>query len=227
MMSGGTFPQRFTKIDNLTRPDHYYLTEGDACYFIGEYTAYQGFSYSTTNDLIQNFKKPMDRHGLAEWRHREQAIRQVAKAFRTALDPDALNRLTLVPIPPSKAKDDPLYNGRMTKMLMAIQPDPALDIRELIIQTESTESVHDLHQRPAPDEIANIYEIDEALTQPAPTSIAIVDDVLTTGAHFRAMHSVLSARFQGAHIVGLFIARRNPRTSELEDNNNGSVNKTL
>ena len=95
---------------------------------------------------------------------------------------------------------------RVTKMLMAIQPNPALDIRELIIQTESTEPVHRQHQRPAPDEIANIYEIDEALTIPVPKSIAIVDDVLTTGAHFRAMHSVLSIRFQGAHIVGLFLA---------------------
>ena len=214
MMSGSTFPQRFTKIDNLTRPDHYYLTEDDACYFIGEYTAHQGFSYSTTNDLVQNFKKPMDRRGLPEWRYKEQAIRQVADAFRTALDPDALNRLTLVPVPPSKAKDDPLYDKRVAKMLMAIQPDPALDIRELIIQTESTEPVHGQHQRPGPDEIADIYEIDEALTIPVPKFIAIVDDVLTTGAHFRAMHSVLSIRFQGAHIVGLFIARRNPRTSE-------------
>ena len=43
MISGGTFPQKFTKIDDLTRPDHYYLTEGDACYFIGEYTAYPRF----------------------------------------------------------------------------------------------------------------------------------------------------------------------------------------
>ena len=111
MMSSSTFPQRFTKIDNLTRPDHYHLTEDDACYFIGEYTAYEGFSYSTTNNLIQNFKKPMDRHGLPEWKHREQAIRQVANAFRTALDPDALNRLTFVPTPPSKAKNDSLYNG--------------------------------------------------------------------------------------------------------------------
>ena len=61
MTSPGAFPNRLTKIDDLTRPDHSYLTEGDACYFIGEYTARLGFTYSATNNLILNFKKPMDR----------------------------------------------------------------------------------------------------------------------------------------------------------------------
>ena len=98
---------------------------------------------------------------------------------------------------------------------MAIQSNPQLDIRELIIQTENTEPAHVQRQRPTPDEIASIYEIDQALTIPAPKFIAIVDDVLTTGAHFRAMHSVLSDHFQEARIVGLFIARRNLCTSEL------------
>jgi len=37
MTSGSTFPQRLTKIDDLTRPNHYYLTAGDHCYFLGEY----------------------------------------------------------------------------------------------------------------------------------------------------------------------------------------------
>lgn len=53
-----------------------------------------------------------------------------------------------------------------------------------------------------------VYEIDEDQCMPAPTSIAIVDDVLTVGTHYRAMHSVLSARFPNVPIFGLFIARR-------------------
>ena len=55
-MSNGTFPRRFTKVDDLTRADHSYLTETDACYFIGEYTARKGFSYRATNNLVLNFK---------------------------------------------------------------------------------------------------------------------------------------------------------------------------
>ena len=39
-------PARLTKIDDLTRPDHYYLSSADECYCLGEYTARAGFAYS-------------------------------------------------------------------------------------------------------------------------------------------------------------------------------------
>ena len=31
MMSDGTFPNRLSEADDLTRPDHWYLTEDDHC----------------------------------------------------------------------------------------------------------------------------------------------------------------------------------------------------
>jgi hypothetical protein len=67
MTSGSTFPRRLTKIDDLTRPDHSYLTAADVCYFLGEYTARKGFAFSATNRLIFNLKKSMDRRGRSEW----------------------------------------------------------------------------------------------------------------------------------------------------------------
>ena len=108
MMSDSTLPSRFTKIDELTRQDHVYLTPADACYFIGDYTAGQGYAYSATNSLILNFKKPIDRQGRPEWPYKEQAIQTVAGIFRSALGSSSLDRLTFVPIPPSKAKQDAL-----------------------------------------------------------------------------------------------------------------------
>jgi hypothetical protein len=50
-----------TKIDDLTFPDHYRLDSTDECYFVGEYTARAGYSYSATNDLVHNLKKGMER----------------------------------------------------------------------------------------------------------------------------------------------------------------------
>ena len=66
MTSDVAFPGRFTEIDELTRPDHSWLTDDDRCYFLGEYTARQGYSYSPTNNLILNFKKEMDRREKPE-----------------------------------------------------------------------------------------------------------------------------------------------------------------
>ena len=168
--------------------------------------------------MILNFKKPMDRRVRpAEWRYKGLAIREAATAFRTALQGDLLDRVTFVPVPPSKARGDPLYDDRLTQMLSAIRPNAAMDIRELIVQTVTTPAAHDSDDRPGPEQIAQSYRIDEGLVIPEPTNIAVVDDILTTGAHFRAVESVLSSRFPDARIVGLFLARRALDTSWLDD----------
>ena len=118
--------------------------------------------------------------------------------------------MLFVPMPPSKARDDPLHDDRVARILRSIWPDGAADVREIIIQTESTDAAHDSPARPTPQQIEARYRIDEALMNPHPAAIAIVDDVLTTGAHFRAARSVLATRFPAVQIVGLFIAHRVP-----------------
>ena len=168
--SENAFPRHFSRIDDLTRSDHHYLTEADECYFLGEYTARAGYSYSSTNHLIFNFKKAMDRRGLPEWRYKGRAINQAAGAFRDGLMPTAFRILTFVPIPPSRTRSDPLYDDRLMKMLRAIQPDLALDIRELILQTQNTNCCS--HSWTATNSLHNlqrIYRIDESLSQ-IPTS---------------------------------------------------------
>jgi hypothetical protein len=217
MTSASTFPLRLTKIDDLTRPDHSYLTAKDDCYFLGEYTARKGYNFSGTNQLIWNFKKKMGTRNTAQWPHKERAIQQAAEAFRAALNSEYLDVATLVPVPPSKAKLDPLYDDRMTRMLRAIRPQTAADVRELIVQTESSEAAHNQAVRPRPVEIATRYQIDRALMAPVPRAIAICDDVLTTGAHYRAAHAVLARAFPGVRLIGLFIARRVPESMDFSE----------
>ena len=131
--SQSSFPSRLTEIDALARDHHRHLGESDECYFFGEYTARGGFQFSPTNQLIFNLKKGVERQDKREWYYKEQAIRTVAEAFRQAIKSEALDRITFVPIPPSKAKTDMLYDDRMTRVLLAIRPDPPLDVRELIV----------------------------------------------------------------------------------------------
>ena len=181
MTSGDTFPSRFTEIDDQTRPDHAHLTSDDHCYFIGEYTARRGYAWSSTNQLILNFKKTPDRRGKPEWRYKELAIREAAAAFRKALNPDVLDRWAFVPVPPSKAREHPLYDDRLTRMLHAIRSGRPLDVRELIVQTESTDAVHGNDDRPRPEEIEAFCRIEETLAEPAPRFIAVVDDLADHG----------------------------------------------
>lgn len=215
--SSDTFPRRLTEIDDLTRPDHHWLGPADRCLFLGEYTARKGFSFSATNQVVLNFKKSVDRRGRPEWQHKERTIREVGKAFGGAIHSNWIAGATLVPIPPSKAKADPMYDDRMLRMLRAIPASQPLDIRELIVQQNSMSAAHDADVRPTPDDIAAGYHVDEQLTVPTPSQIAIFDDVMTTGAHFVAARRVLAARFPQASIFGFFIARRVPETTDFSE----------
>jgi hypothetical protein len=217
MTSGNTFPRRLTEIDDLARPDHWYLRPEDDCYFLGEYTARKGFVFSVTNQLVLNFKKSMDKRGTPEWRYKNRAIGEAAAAFRTALPEDWLNMATLVPIPPSKVKSDPIYDDRMVRMLQSIRAQPRLDVRELIVQQANMDAAHGHQVRPRPDEIEANYGIDERLRNPVPQVIGLFDDVLTTGAHYRAASNVLKRAIPSVLIIGLFIARRVPEATDIED----------
>lgn len=199
------------------RCDHAHLSSEDECYFLGEYTARRGYAYSSTNNLISNFKKSMDRLGLPEWPYKRIAIKKAAKALAEAIGEDELGGVTLVPIPPSKAKGDPLYDDRLVQMLKAIPASGKLDIREIVVQKMSTDLVHQSESRLTPEQLEAIYEVDRRLLTPDPPLIAIVDDLLTTGAHFRASKSMLSSCFPATKIIGLFVARRVPDTSDLDD----------
>lgn len=204
-----SFPRVLTEIDELTRPDHSFLTNEVRCFFLGEYTARAGFSHSATNNLIQNFKKPMDRRGTAQWSWKEKAIRDAAAALNAAFGSASLSGYTFVPVPPSRAKTDPMYDDRMLHMLQLVRQ--GLDIRELVMQPASRPAAHDGEERPRPEEMASRYAIDESKCAPPPSSILICDDMLTTGCQFMAMRSVLSARFPQAAIYGIFLSRRAPQ----------------
>lgn len=206
-ISRAPFPRRLTAIDDLTRRDHFHLRAEDECFFFGEYVSGRGYQYSPTNQLLMNLKKAPDRRGLPEWHYKEEAIQQVATAFRLALG-DALDRVTFVPVPPSKARDDPLYDDRLTRMLRQIRPLPQLDVRELVVQTTSTVAAHDSDQRPKPEDLEALYRIDDTLVDPTPSTLLVVDDLLTTGAHFRAAQRVLAEVFPHARTIGVFVARR-------------------
>jgi hypothetical protein len=201
---------RFTAIDDLERDDHYYLTPDDKCIFLREYTARAGYQKGETNDLILNFKKTLDRKGRAEWRYKEIALRQIASEFRQAMGEKWISQWTFVPIPPSRCKSDPLYDDRISRMLIEMTKGIRSDVRELVHQTGSMVAAHETDDRPSPDGIARLYEVDEEIADPEPKSIALVDDILTTGAHFKAAKKVLEGRFPDALIIGVFVARRVP-----------------
>lgn len=203
--------RRLLEVDSLALPDHYYLDSGDTCYYAGDYTAGESYGFSETNQLIYNLKKPVSRINHPDWKYKERAIDKAAAMFRAALNKDLA--LTLVPIPPSKKRGDPDHDDRMLRLAKKVAVDRPYDTRELVVQTSSIPAVHCSDRRPKPEDLVAIYKFDELLARPFPTHIFIVDDVLTTGCHFKAVKQILSKEFSDAAIYGLFVARRVPRSA--------------
>ena len=199
---------RFQKIDDQNRGDHFRLAPDDDCYFLYEYTSGKNYQFSATNSLISNLKKKPSLANTPQYKYKRRAIRDSGTALGEAINKNWLDGATLVPVPPSKTHDDPEYDDRMLKICRAIPTDKPVDIRELVAQKESLDAAHESDTRPTVDELLAIYKINEAVADPAPNRIAIVDDVLTAGTHFKAMKATLEGRFPGVQIVGFFIARR-------------------
>ncbi len=203
---GNDLASRLTKIDELTRPHHRHLRDDDECYYTAEYTARGGYAYSATNDVVLNFKKEVSRRHLPDYKYKEAAIRTAALELRQGLNPEYLDIATLVPIPPSKARSDPDYDDRILRIIRTMVEGRSADVRELIVQTGSLIAYHTGALR-SPDVLAEHYAIDDSCSRPEPRAIALFDDVLTTGAHFRAASSVLRERYPNVPIVGIFYAR--------------------
>ena len=202
---------RLTKIEPEVIREHHHLTSDDECYFFLEYTSWRDYTYTPENNFINNLKKsPIFRNRPEVWRHKKEAIQRCSKGLREALNRDWLKTATLIPIPPSAEKSDvKAHDDRMLQVLRGMTPGFPVDVRELVIQTQSLPPSHMADQNRTPvEKLQSSYAIDEEISEPAPENIGIVDDVLVAGAHYRAMHSVLRQRFPAARIVGFFIARR-------------------
>lgn len=199
---------RLSQIDASNIADHTRLVESDSCLYVYEYTSGRNYAFSQTNSLINNLKKRPSTASPAELRYKAGAIDDCAKLFAATLNPEWLDIATLVPIPGSKAADHPDFDDRMARVLRGIRP--GVDVRELVRQRTSTVAAHEAApgERISVQALIDDYEIVEALAEPPPRQIGIFDDVLTAGTHYRAMHTVLSRRFPGVPITGLFVARR-------------------
>ena len=199
------------KIDDVTLPDHHFLTGEDFCYFLLNYKPNAGFNGGATNSLILNFKKSLDRRGFPDYRYKEQAIRKVGQLLLAHVIPSIdLGNTTLVPIPPSKSKNNVLFDNRMTQALQVGCHGLEHDVRELLVTRQDSQPVHISDNHRDPDALFANIGIDLALTPGLKKNVVLFDDVITTGAHYLASRRRLLEYDPDLNVSGIFIARREP-----------------
>ncbi len=200
---------RWTRIDDLVRADHMHLQPGDECFCFCEFKAGDQWYGPVSQQYIYNLKKPMTQKGLRDWKYKGQAIDACAEVLgrdmgKLMQQPGAV----FVPVPPSKTKGHAEYDDRMLQVLRKASAKEKLnaDIRELVCQRKDMQASHLGGSRNIRELIQN-YEINQSCTEPPPKIAIIVDDLVTTGAHFKAMQSVLIAEFGQIKTLGLFMGR--------------------
>lgn len=180
---------RFERI--TSEMEHKLLNEKDSCFVLGHYAPKRGLEYSETNRLVLKMKE-----------NDEQAIKEVAQKFKIAIDEQNLTRMLFVPVPPSQV--NPEQKDRIEKMLSEIE---GLKFKKCIRQIKSTIPNHRSGtNRISRSELKDIYVIDWNDMEDV-KEIAIVDDVVTKGTHFKAISEKIKEKNPEVSIIGLFVAR--------------------
>jgi len=104
----------------------------------------------------------------------------------------------------------PLRSSACSSFSWARRRRSCCAVVRLVVQISTIDPSHHSASRPRPSDLRANYHIDNNCCEPAPTTIGILDDVLTAGAHFRAIKDMFSERFPGVPVVGVFYARRVP-----------------
>ena len=206
-----SIPQRLLQIDETTVGEHFSLAASDFCYYVWEYTAGQRYDFSPTNQLITNLKIKPTQIGVnpRRDRHKQQAISHSAAPLRSLIQRTWVEQHgTFIPMPASKILGHQDHDDRIHRLLQAAFTGFSADIRPMLELAASTPADHESSDRLSHAALHELTRINEAyaVTPPRP-NIAVVDDVLNSGKHFKVAQELLSQRFPGIPVIGIFIAR--------------------
>ena len=177
------------------------LQDADACYYAREYISHGGYSASEANNLIINLKKPPDKRDTPQWKWKVRAIEQFANELGQLLPDD----ISVAAVPTSKRRDDPEYDSRLDDALNILHGQRnKIMIEAPFEMIESHQSAHTGGER----SVEEFYRLLQWRGfQQVPELIVLVDDVITTGAHFKACQRMIREYHPEVEIAGAFWAK--------------------
>lgn len=196
-------------LENIPQPERRRLS----LIYARTYTIGQNFSYSITNQLIANFKKPVDRPPQ-ELRYKKQAIQQFAHEVTQRLSQVQGWTIYLIPLPPSKSRDSLGYDDRVHDVARLVSHN--LDFVECLPLLETQQDRNSLsrsgHNR-SWEAVYRSLNIRPELRQYAQSisgsrvSFVFLDDILTSGATFYAAVKKLEDDLDLCAHAGIFWAK--------------------
>ena len=179
------------------------MEEHDCWVHAGEYVSGAGY-HEPMNSRIINFKKSPLKMKPGERKHRERAIKQFKKDIESLLG--SYPKIVLTAVPSSRRKDDPEYTNRFEDLFQEIlNSHPAWIVEWPVEIRETTEASHNSGPRD-PDLLMENY-IWKGFKHEEPEVLHIFDDVITTGAHLRAVSDFLRSHNYKGKIIGVCWAK--------------------
>lgn len=188
-----------------------HIRPDDVClYYHIHTTRANGEQYTEANSLIANYKK--DPRLLAERPdlviYKEQAITRCAELLRTLVDglTRRVNEAVLVPMPTSEPRGTEWRDDRLDRTCKLILEHtehlrfmPYLDVLMTLQKAHAGGP-----RNPALIRSNLVWKSEEDV--PSDCLVILFDDVLTTGAHFRACKDFVLERSPSCEVMGAFIA---------------------
>ena len=159
-------------------------------------------SYTPATSMILNLKK---KHGDKYYYYRNQALLEASTLIRDFLkESKNLKDLTFVPIPDSMCVYDYDRDSRMAEVMEHCNLD--LDIQKILCFKSDSGKIHLSSSRRDAVSIKNNLSIHLPRLRLCKTKIVLLDDVLTTGAHFSACKSLILEHRPEVEVFGLMLA---------------------
>ena len=169
-----------------------------------EYVSGIGYEAGPTNSLILNFKKSPSKKKTQEWQYRENAVRQFKEDIEIWLG--SINQAVLTSIPSSKKKDHPEYDNRFEDLFKEILKSHPRWIVERPVETKKNIKASHKTGEKYPDILKKNY-FWKGFKNKEPKVLYIFDDLITTGAYFRAISDFLIENKYKGKIIGICWAK--------------------
>ena len=180
-----------------------FLNDDDVCFYCCIYTP-GGYGASGCNSMVVNFKRDIaNQSNQSVWYYRNMAISKFANMLHLMFKN---SEYTIIPCATSKPRGSLNFNDRLDATVSMLKSFSSNYDIQFCLDTKTATLPSHIGGTRNPVEMANNTSWVHP-TRPPNQNIILVDDVFTTGAHFRAYKDIILSHYPSHNVMGVFLAK--------------------